>query len=112
MTHHYESYLQLADAILDGMADNHVVVGPLRWWISSDSSRDLHFAVTRLLEARLRTTLIHAPNEICRLRLILALLRGPSLTIHVTEDEREWARLCARLWPDVEQRRAQRRSRQ
>jgi hypothetical protein len=40
------------------------------------------------------------------------LLRGSPLVVHVTEDECDWARLCERLWPDVERGRAHRSSRQ
>jgi hypothetical protein len=103
-------YEQLADTVLDGVTDTHIVVGPLRWWQSSDGSRDLCFAVTRLLANRPRTTWVHVPDEIDRLRLIIALLRGPPLVVHVTEDERDWARLCERLFD--EQGRAQRSGRQ
>jgi hypothetical protein len=52
------------------------------------------------------------PSEVDRLRVILALMRGPPLMVHVTEDEREWARLCGKLWPTFEQRQARRNSRQ
>jgi hypothetical protein len=88
---------QVADRILDGIADPHLVVGPLRWWRSSDGSSDLCFAVTRLLANRPQTTWVHRADEIDRLRLIIALLRGPPLVVHVTEDDRDWTRLCERL---------------